>query len=1226
MNRQLVFRALWAALFMVCCLLQVSGQTFVTSLEQVETGYYRIYSQAYNATMAMSEATSTHNVFCDAPDEDDYLQVWEITVTGISDASKDITIKNVITGMKVNRSNNNFHTHANAMTFTLEYANDAFTIAVKNQATGLHHQQSGHDVVSWSKTVDASKWQIEKVTPDAGMLASQQAEYSVLNDIVNRKAAITTALLKYFNDASCAELKDTYKTYSDAQLEEAMTTDDIPLMCIDMAKKVKNNSWAVYKDGWNITEKSFRIANYKPISNSAKWANLIGVGYALAPNSDPTGIFVNADEIISIYVDKDIPTGGALLLRNVERSSASGDGYSLTKGVNVVKIRKAGLLFIDYEVDNTTGGSAPFTELSSYPSLNIHIEGGAVNGCFDITRGHTNEDWEIMKDVLFKQYDYLQLRSGKQLYNMNRDLVIAACPEKMAGLLGLWDKIVTMEHNVMGLNEFNGFFNTPLMVVSFVGEGHMFASTYGTYYNENTVAGVMNYEQMFAGGALWGPAHEIGHINQKYINMIGQTEVSNNLFSNIAIYQNGHLTSRAEYVYNTLKNMSDGVYWNLRGIWERTHLYFQLYQFFHIQGFMPDFYQKLFSALRADPLVHVKNKFIDATDDYLKFYKKACEVSGYDLTELFQAYGFFIVPTNDNEFYGDYTLDGVTKKAFKVGDYGEFYLCVTQEMIDNTIAAVKAMNLKKCNAVFIEDRISYPLASYDGHVENELKTAYDGYPIGDCGDVGQYTDFVSSNVATGYNVSYFENEGALSVLVNHNNASGAVGFKVYDAAGKLVFLSNKYNFTIPASIYSLIKNTDFTIVAAGGNGEDLIMPAGEHYIEWIVKDKAGRVFKTLRKIQFVNDVITAYPDELNAAFVTLPTFTSFTYTEPIKKEVEITCTVPFIASSESSYYYYEVKVRNGWLYESNNTPAMTTINAKTDDYRWAFFGNPYDGYRIQNKATGNWLNAGASAPEMGTDENAATAWTICTWVGNPSSFMLKNPTASKYLNDYGGHGIQIAYWSSGSQIDVAFVPTASTLVPITVDEQEGYWGTFYSSSNVALPTGVSAYRVTDVDDGTQKLTLTAVEGSVLKGGEGYIVYSTSREPGIVMESTSAAPASFIGTNYLKGSDSECEFAGEGSYYILSRKEVTEGVYNYGFFWQNGTAGNSVINAAHKAFLLVPSSSSAKSYDLSFSTTNINNVEKSADDINEPRFNLSGQRVSKNYKGIIIINGKKQIQK
>lgn len=726
-------------------------------------------------------------------------------------------------------------------------------------------------------------------------------------------------------------------------------------------------------------------------------------------------------------------------MRNVERSSASGDGYSLTKGVNVVKIRKAGLLFIDYEVDNTTDGSAPFTELSSYPSLNIHIEGGAVNGCFDITRGHTNEDWEIMKDVLFKQYDYLQLRSGKQLYNMNRDLVIAACPEKMAGLLGLWDKIVTMEHNVMGLNEFNGFFNTPLMVVSFVGEGHMFASTYGTYYNENTVAGVMNYEQMFAGGALWGPAHEIGHINQKYINMIGQTEVSNNLFSNIAIYQNGHLTSRAEYVYNTLKNMSDGVYWNLRWIWERTHLYFQLYQFFHIQGFMPDFYQKLFSALRTDPLVHVKDKFIDATDDYLKFYKKACEVSGYDLTELFQAYGFFIVPTNDNEFYGDYTLAGVTKKAFKVGDYGEFYLCVTQEMIDNTIAAVKAMNLKKCNAVFIEDRISYPLASYDGHVENEVKAAYGGYPIGTCGDVGQYTDFVPSNVATGYFASYAENDGSLNVYVNHSSASGAVGFKVYDAAGKLVFLSNKYNFTIPASIYSLIKNTDFTIVAAGGNCEDFEMPAGEHYVDWLVKDNVGNTIKTLRKTQFVNDVVSDYPDEVKAAFVTLPSFTAFTYTEPIQKVIEVDVTTPFQTSDIQTGRYYYIKVRNGYLTQTLNEGRSVVVLTKTkgsdNSYRWAFYGNPYAGYRICNYATGEWLYAGTDfsngvVPLL--DNENYTDWAINYFDNNPENspqFQLGVPGRSTYLNDFNGVGTKVAYYFAPSTISVES--------PLIVDSASG---------------------------------------------------------------------------------------------------------------------------------------------------------------------------------------------
>lgn len=1205
-----------------CSILHVEGQTYLTSLDQVTSGYYRIYSQ-YNTNgsdMVISEDVSTHNMYCDNPNVDDYLQIWYIDVLSSSENSKSVTLQNVVTQMNVNRSSGNFHTHANAMTFTLQLDMLGFTFL--NGGGGLHHQQSGHDVRSWDIASEASHWQLEKVDIDDAKLTNQRIEYADLNNMISNASTITTALSKYFTDASCSQLNDAYKNYADDVLTTEMISDNIPQLAINMAIKVKNSAWEVYEEGWRYDEKAFRIGTYKPMGSPVRWKNITKVGYAFSPNSDPTAIAVKANDIITVYVSN-IPAGGAVSLRNVQRYSGTGDGYSLHNGFNVIKVQAEGLLFMDYEVDNTTNGAAPFTALNSYPEITVHIEGGKVNGSFSLLRGDTNEDWAIMKEKLFKEYDFLQLRSNKQIFNMDASSVIAACPEKMVELLGQWDIIVNMEHDLMGLADFDGYFNNPLMAVSLdpTSSSHMYATNFGTYYNENTLSGVMNYENMFGGSNLWGPAHEIGHINQAMINMIGQSEVSNNLFSNVATFLNGHLTSRAEYTSTTLKNMADGLFWMDRGIWERTHLYYQLYQFFHAQGFMNNFYQELFKAFRADPMDRTKNKFVDATNDYLKFYKKACEVSGYDLTELFQAYGFFVVPELKSV-----TIGNSTKDVFEVGDYGTFYLYITQQMIDDAISEVKSHNYKKTNIVFIEDRISAPLATYEGHAENELKTAYGGYPIGDCGDVGQYTDFVSSNVATGYNVSYFENEGALSVLVNHNNASGAVGFKVYDAAGKLVFLSNKYNFTIPASIYSLIKNTDFTIVAAGGNGEDLIIPAGEHYIEWIVKDKAGRVFKTLRKIQFVNDVITAYPDELNAAFVTLPTFTPFTYTEPIKKEVEITCTVPFIASSESSYYYYEVKVRNGWLYESNNTPAMTTINAKTDDYRWAFFGNPYDGYRIQNKATGNWLNAGASAPEMGTDENAATAWTICTWVGNPSSFMLKNPTASKYLNDYGGHGIQIAYWSSGSQIDVAFVPTAATLVPITVDEQEGYWGTFYSSDNVALPTGVSAYRVTDIDDGTQKLTLTAVEGNVLRGGEGYIVYSASREPGIVMESTSTAPASFVGTNYLKGSDSEQEFAGEGSYYILSRKEVTEGVYNYGFFWQNGTGGNSVINAAHKAFLLVPSSAPAKSYNLSFNATNINNVENSADDINEPRFNLSGQRVGKNYKGIIIINGKKQIQK
>ena len=1207
-----------------CSILHVEGQTYLTSLDQVTSGYYRIYSQ-YNTNgsdMVISEDVSTHNMYCDNPNVDDYLQIWHIDVLPSSENSKSVTLQNVVTQMNVNRSSGNFHTHANAMTFTLQLDMLGFTFL--NGGGGLHHQQSGHDVRSWDIASEASHWQLEEVDIDDAKLTNQRIEYADLNNMISNASTITTALSKYFTDASCSQLNDAYKNYADDVLTTEMISDIIPQLAINMAIKVKNSAWEVYEEGWRYDEKVFRIGTYKPMGSPDRWKNITKVGYAFSPNSDPTAIAVKANDIITVYVSN-IPAGGAVSLRNVQRYSGTGDGYSLHNGFNVIKVQAEGLLFMDYEVDNTTNGAAPFTALNSYPEITVHIEGGKVNGSFSLLRGDTNEDWAIMKEKLFKEYDFLQLRSNKQIFNMDASSVIAACPEKMVELLGQWDIIVNMEHDLMGLADFDGYFNNPLMAVSLdpTSSSHMYATNFGTYYNENTLSGVMNYENMFGGSNLWGPAHEIGHINQAMINMIGQSEVSNNLFSNVATFLNGHLTSRAEYTSTTLKNMADGLFWMDRGIWERTHLYYQLYQFFHAQGFMNNFYQELFKAFRADPMDRTKNKFVDATNDYLKFYKKACEVSGYDLTELFQAYGFFVVPELKSV-----TIGNSTKDVFEVGDYGTFYLYITQQMIDDAISEVKSHNYKKTNIVFIEDRISAPLATYEGHAENELKTAYGGYPIGDCGDVGQYTDFVSSNVATGYLASYVENDGGLNVYVNHSNASGAVGFKVYDAAGNLVYLSNKYNFTVPANVYSKIKNTDFTIVAAGGNGEDAIMPAAAHYVEWIVKNNAGEVVKTYQEPQFVNSVVSDYPDEIKPAFVTLPSFTAFTYTEPVQKVVEAVYTTPFVESSETAYNYYEVKVRYGWLNEtSEGKAAITNSKQNTDYYRWAFFGSPYVGYRLQNKATGKWLNAGESAPEMGNDADAATVWKLLAWSGNTTSFIIQNPTkAGSYINDFGGHGNNLGYYSDGSQIDVTFVPTAATLVPITVDEQEGYWGTFYSSSNVALPTGVSAYRVTDIDDGTQKLTLTAVEGSVLKGGEGYIVYSSSREPGIVMESTSTAPASFTGTNYLKGSDSEQEFAGEGSYYILSRKEVTEGVYNYGFFWQNGTGGNSVINAAHKAFLLVPSSAPAKSYNLSFNATNINNVENSADDINEPRFNLSGQRVGKNYKGIIIINGKKQIQK
>ena len=44
------------------------------------------------------------------------------------------------------------------------------------------------------------------------------------------------------------------------------------------------------------------------------------------------------------------------------------------------------------------------------------------------------------------------------------------------------------------------------------------------------------------------------------------------------------------------------------------------------------------------------------------------------------------------------------------------------------------------------------------------------------------------------------------------------------------------------------------------------------------------------------------------------------------------------------------------------------------------------------------------------------------------------------------------------------------------------------------------------------------------------------------------------------------------------------------------------------------------------TTGISNIEAAANDKNAPIYNLAGQRVGKDYKGVVIKNGQKYIQR
>lgn len=201
----------------------------------------------------------------------------------------------------------------------------------------------------------------------------------------------------------------------------------------------------------------------------------------------------------------------------------------------------------------------------------------------------------------------------------------------------------------------------------------------------------------------------------------------------------------------------------------------------------------------------------------------------------------------------------------------------------------------------------------------------------------------------------------------------------------------------------------------------------------------------------------------------------------------------------------------------------------------------------------------------------------------------------------------------------------TTKAPINVDGKgTTYWSTFYASNNRLLPEGVTAYAVKSNIDGRAQLVKVADGGQVIPGGQGYLL-STAKENGFCLTPSENTPVEVSTENLLMGSDEAKTFDEEGcKYYILGKSGE-----DFGFYWQKGTDGTRVNNAAHKAFLRVSTSSSAKFLSFTFGeeTTGINGITASdAEQNGTALYNLAGQRVAKGYKGLVIKNGKKYLVK
>lgn len=671
-----------------------------------------------------------------------------------------------------------------------------WTIFYGSDTQGLHDASSqSHGVVLWSTNADASVWGFQEAEVSQEAIDAARQGQQNFEELVANLSQYNATLANLFEDNACTTLKAEIAALSD---DELAANADYAALNADMqamVKKIKNNTWQTFKNGSFKAgyEKFFRIADYKPYSNYQTMCN--GSNFTMSNSfgklSGPTGIVADKGDIIYVYVDAKQKFGATLQLEAVKTdgvpgNNATGEVTTLKQGLNLLQFNEQRMLYIFYQV------TSPATLLANFPDIKIHIEGGKLNGYWDATRGMTDDDWVLLQRDLLKASPVLNLKTERLVFCMNADLVKQCEPQNMEGLMRIWDKIVENEERYMGVEDFEGRYRNVWNVFS-IDYNYMFATTYGTYYNESTLPTIMNYDNMRKGGNLWGPSHEIGHNHQASINVIGATESSNNLFSNINIFEQGITASRRDGPTENFNQLIANTPWVQRDIWLTTSMYFQLYLYFHAQHHDDNFLPNLFRKMRANPI----NKSGDGSKDYLHLAKMICDVAEADLSEFFEAYGMFEPVSN-----------------VEVDDYATYYVTTTQTQINAAKKYMQKYPTKLGNIMFIDDRvITHPvitdnifeaIASGDrvpisDETKNQflMKTPNSPYVGGD------YTLYTADATASDDDYYVLSSSGKQITFKGTNYA----GHKFYDAEGNLIWATNARVVALPQKVIDLgIKN------------------------------------------------------------------------------------------------------------------------------------------------------------------------------------------------------------------------------------------------------------------------------------------------------------------------------------------------------------------------------------------------------------------------------------
>lgn len=317
-------------------------------------------------------------------------------------------------------------------------------------------------------------------------------------------------------------------------------------------------------------------------------------------------------------------------------------------------------------------------------------------------------------------------------------------------------------------------------------------------------------------------------------------------------------------------------------------------------------------------------------------------------------------------------------------------------------------------------------------------------------------------------------------------------------------------------------------------------------------------------------------------------------------------------------------IKDSDIHDGNYTyQTLSNTNTNLGNTWETFVDLRYCGY--QNLRTGDILNITYTVDES----NAGTIQLQHNWseYSGATTFTGLEKNSHETLNITIDDDMLPKFKAEAFVIKGAYVTINS--VTLTTKKLAGYrpvyipasgYATFFGASTCALPDGVEAYYVSSTTNGSAIFTglsnIPANQGVILKGSEGiYQLYTTTDEAASVVD------------NKLVGSTSRHQITDASGKYVLYNnggtpefRTITAGTYLDAFkCYLNAPGETSKLN------IVFAEDEDKQGEEPQGETTSIRNMTNTNVN-NNVVYNMNGQRVGSDYKGLVIVNGKKIIKK